>query len=178
MIAQSQFIEMFESKGYPLATLDSFANITTGSTPSRANSEYWGGNRPWVCAEDMKDKYIYGTSQKLTDCGYASCKHLPPDTLLYVCRGSIGVMAINKIECATNQSICTATCDNEKCDVEYLYYALLYQRMSIKQMGTGTSFKSLNQSSFSALKIILPPIQAQKRFVSLVKQADKSKYLS
>ncbi|MFT0303624.1 restriction endonuclease subunit S [Bacteroides thetaiotaomicron] len=43
-------------------------------------------------------------------------------------------------------------------------------------MGTGTSFKSLNQTSFSELKIELPPYNEQMKFVSIAQQADKSEY--
>ena len=42
-------------------------------------------------------------------------------------------------------------------------------------MGTGTSFKSLNQTSFSELKIELPPYEKQMEFVAIAQQADKSK---
>jgi len=174
--SKSQFIEMFEGKGYQSAMIKSFADVTTGGTPSKSHPEYWGGNKPWVSAEDMKSKYVYDTCEKVTDAGYATCKILPVDSLMYVCRGSIGVMAINKIECATNQSICRATCHKGVCNVDFLYHALLYQRDSIKKIGTGTSFKSLNQSTFSELAIELPPYDEQIKFVSIAEQADKSKY--
>lgn len=172
----SQFIEMFKEKGYPLRMLKSFADVSTGGTPSKANLEYWNGDKPWVSAEDMKNKYVYDTCEKVTEAGYATCKIIPVDTLMYVCRGSIGVMAINKIECATNQSICRAKCHDNVCNVEFLYHALMYQKDNIKKMGTGTSFKSLNQTSFSELKIELPPYNEQMKFVSIAQQADKSKF--
>ena len=173
---KSQFIEMFKEKGYPLRMLKSFADVSTGGTPSKANLEYWNGDKPWVSAEDMKNKYVYDTCEKVTEAGYATCKIIPVDTLMYVCRGSIGVMAINKIECATNQSICRAKCHDNVCNVEFLYHALMYQKDNIKKMGTGTSFKSLNQTSFSELKIELPPYNEQMKFVSIAQQADKSEY--
>ena len=170
----SQFIEMFGDKGYPLTMIKSFADVSTGGTPSKAHPEYWNGDKPWVSAEDMKSKYVYDTCEKVTEAGYATCKIIPVDTLMYVCRGSIGVMAINKIECATNQSICRATCHNNVCNVEFLYHALMYQRDNIKKKGTGTSFKSLNQTTFSKLEIELPPYDEQMKFVTIVEQADKS----
>lgn len=175
---KSQFIEMFKEKGYPLRMLKSFADVSTGGTPSKANLEYWNGDKPWVSAEDMKNKYVYDTCEKVTEAGYATCKIIPVDTLMYVCRGSIGVMAINKIECATNQSICRAKCHDNVCNVEFLYHALMYQEDNIKKMGTGTSFKSLNQTSFSELKIELPPYNEQMKFVSIAQQADKSEFRS
>ena len=171
---KSQFIEMFTDKGYPLTMIKSFADVSTGGTPSKAHPEYWNGDKPWVSAEDMKSKYVYDTCEKVTETGYATCKIIPVDTLMYVCRGSIGVMAINKIECATNQSICRATCHNNVCNVEFLYHALMYQRDNIKKKGTGTSFKSLNQTTFSELEIELPPYDEQMKFVTIAEQADKS----
>ena len=176
-MVKSQFIEMFKEKGYPLRMLKSFADVSTGGTPSKANLEYWNGDKPWVSAEDMKNKYVYDTCEKVTEAGYATCKIIPVDTLMYVCRGSIGVMAINKIECATNQSICRAKCHDNVCNVEFLYHALMYQEDNIKKMGTGTSFKSLNQTSFSELKIELPPYNEQMKFVSIAQQADKSEFV-
>lgn len=170
----SQFIEMFKDKGYPLAMIKSFADVSTGGTPSKAHPEYWNGDKPWVSAEDMKSKYVYDTCEKVTDVGYGTCKIIPVNTLMYVCRGSIGVMAINKIECATNQSICRAACHDKVCNVEFLYHALMYQRDNIKKMGTGTSFKSLNQTTFSELEIELPPYEEQMKFVAIAEQADKS----
>lgn len=171
---KSQFIEMFTDKGYPLTMIKSFADVSTGGTPSKAHPEYWNGDKPWVSAEDMKSKYVYDTCEKVTEAGYAACKIIPVDTLMYVCRGSIGVMAINKIECATNQSICRATCHNNVCNVEFLYHALMYQRDNIKKKGTGTSFKSLNQTTFSELEIELPPYDEQMKFVTIAEQSDKS----
>ena len=171
---KSQFIEMFTDKGDPLTMIKSFADVSTGGTPSKAHPEYWNGDKPWVSAEDMKSKYVYDTCEKVTEAGYATCKIIPVDTLMYVCRGSIGVMAINKIECATNQSICRATCHNNVCNVEFLYHALMYQRDNIKKKGTGTSFKSLNQTTFSELEIELPPYDEQMKFVTIAEQADKS----
>ena len=173
-MVKAQFVEMFTDKGYPLTMIKSFADVSTGGTPSKAHPEYWNGDKPWVSAEDMKSKYVYDTCEKVTEAGYATCKIIPVDTLMYVCRGSIGVMAINKIECATNQSICRATCHNNVCNVEFLYHALMYQRDNIKKKGTGTSFKSLNQTTFSELKIELPPYYEQMKFVTIAEQADKS----
>ena len=173
-MVKSQFIEMFTDKGYPLTMIKSFADVSTGGTPSKAHPEYWNGDKPWVSAEDMKSKYVYDTCEKVTEAGYAACKIIPVDTLMYVCRGSIGVMAINKIECATNQSICRATCHNNVCNVEFLYHALMYQRDNIKKKGTGTSFKSLNQTTFSELEIELPPYDEQMKFVTIAEQSDKS----
>ena len=125
----------------------------------------------------MVEKNVEDTIEKVTKAGYATCKIVPSGSVLYVCRGSIGVISINKIDCATNQSICTATCYND-CKNEFLYYSLKYAEKNIKQQGTGTSFKSLNQSSFSAIEIDVPSLDKQNQFIAFAKQADKSKYFN
>ena len=43
-------------------------------------------------------------------------------------------------------------------------------------MGTGTTFKELSKKIIESIKISVPPIQAQKEFESIYRQADKSKY--
>ena len=178
-MVKSRFIEDFYDKGYPSLSLNSFAKIVTGSTPSRSINEYWfNGSHPWVSAQDMGEKFVDSTAEFITDSGMATCKLIPAGSLLYVCRGSIGVMSINRIDCATNQSICSAIPDSSICKTEYLYYWLLYHEDEITSLGEGTSFKSLSQKTFASLEIQLPPIKKQLHFITLTQQADKSKYLN
>ena len=176
---KSRFFEQFQGKGYQSQKLNSFAQVVTGSTPSRSVSDYWlNGTHPWVSAQDMGDKFVDATAELVSDSGMATCKLIPAGSLLYVCRGSIGVMSINRIDCATNQSICSAICDVSICKTEYLYYWLLYHEDEINSLGEGTSFKSLSQKTFASLEIQIPPIEEQLRFIEITRQADKSKYLN
>ena len=175
MRVQSQFIEMTTRSELNKKSIGEIAEVRTGSTPSRSNPEYWNGTHYWVSAQDMGNKYIYDTLEKITDKGYATCKVVPAGSILYVCRGSIGVMSINTMDCATNQSICTATCKTGY-NTEYLYYALKVAEKAIKKQGIGTSFKSLNQSAFASIEILFPAIEIQDKFATIAKQADKSKF--
>lgn len=175
-MVKSQFIEMIKNTTSQRKKIHEIAKVQTGSTPSKNRQEYWyNGNHPWVSAQDMIDKYVEDTIEKVTNAGYATCKVIPAGSVLYVCRGSIGVISINKMDCATNQSICTATCLNN-CRNEFLYYSLKYSEKDIKQQGTGTSFKSLNQSSFSSIEIDVPSLDKQNTFIEIAQQADKSKF--
>ena len=174
-MVKSQFIEMTTRSELNKKSIGEIAEVRTGSTPSRSNPEYWNGTHYWVSAQDMGNKYIYDTLEKITDKGYATCKVVPAGSILYVCRGSIGVMSINTMDCATNQSICTATC-KKGYNTEYLYYALKVTEKTIKKQGIGTSFKSLNQSAFSSIEILFPAIEIQDKFAAIAKQADKSKF--
>lgn len=174
-LLHAQFEKMFGDieKTVPLKTC---ANVITGSTPSKSRPEYWNnGTYYWVSAFDMKEKYIKDTLEKVTGKGYDTCRKLPIGSILYVCRGSIGVMAINSVECACNQSICAATC-HENWDNEFIYYVLKYCSENIqKQYGEGTSFKSISQSTFMNLPIPYVPYDAQVEFRKLIEQAEQTK---
>lgn len=173
----SRFIEEFYDKDYPCYKLKEIAQVVTGSTPARSVAEYWtDGTHPWVSAQDMGNKYVDKTAECVTDSGLATCKLIPAGSVLYMCRGSIGVMSINRIDCATNQSICSAICDDRRCKSEYLFYWLLYHEDEIAALGEGTSFKSLSQKTFANLEIQLPPIEDQNAFITIAHQADKSKF--
>lgn len=174
-LLHAQFEKMFGDieKTVPLKTC---ANVITGSTPSKSKPEYWNnGTYYWVSAFDMKEKYIKDTLEKVTRKGYDTCRKLPIGSILYVCRGSIGVMAINSVECACNQSICAATC-HENWDNEFIYYVLKYCSENIqKQYGEGTSFKSISQSTFMNLPIPYVPYDAQVEFRKIIEQAEQTK---
>ena len=160
---------------FPKKTLAEIALIVTGSTPSTHNTAYWNGAFPWVSAQDMKYKYIRSTAETLSLSGYNTCKKIPAGSVLFVCRGSIGTMAITTIECAMNQSICAAT-NLKDVNPEYLYAALLLQREHIQKIGCGTSFKSINQTTFSTISVIVPPLTLQNEFATFSEQLDKSKF--
>ena len=40
--------------------------ITSGGTPSRKKSEYYGGSIPWVKSGDLNDGILNETSEKIT----------------------------------------------------------------------------------------------------------------
>ncbi|GEK12930.1 restriction endonuclease subunit S [Aliivibrio fischeri] len=62
-----------------------------GGTPSKGNSEYWGGPIPWVSPKDMKRDYIDSAIDNVTDKAIleTTIKLIPENSLLMVVRGMI-----------------------------------------------------------------------------------------
>ena len=56
MKVQSQFIEMFKDKGYPLEMIKSFADVSTGSTPSKAHPAQ--PTNPVECVHSLTQKHV------------------------------------------------------------------------------------------------------------------------
>ena len=63
---------------------------------------------------------------------------------------------------------------------EYLntYFNTQIYRDEIESMGNGTNIINIRPDNITNLSIPIPPIEKQKAFVEVVKQADKSKYLN
>lgn len=46
---------------------------------------------------------------------------IPENNILMSSRAPIGLLAINKVECCTNQGFRSLVLDKTKCNIEYLY---------------------------------------------------------
>lgn len=68
--------------------LGDFVTLVSGNTPSKANSDYWGGATPWVSAKDMGDFWVEDAVDHLTPEGVAVASRLvPAGTVLLLARG-------------------------------------------------------------------------------------------
>lgn len=140
--------------------LGEFGQIITGSTPSRQNEKYWGGEFCWVSAQDMKVKYIYDTKEKVTDEGKNQCRILPKNSVLVTCIASIGLNAITKVDCATNQQINAIITKNETI-AEFLYQSMENSISKLKVMAGQTAVPIINKQQFSNFSIYVPQSSAE-----------------
>src|SRR3546814_3052896 len=65
--------------------------VVGGSTPSKQQSDYWGGDIPWISPKDMKVAEINDAVDHVTEKAVASTniKLLSPGSVLTVVRGMI-----------------------------------------------------------------------------------------
>lgn len=101
------------------------AKVVNGSTPSTKCPEYYDGDILWITPKDLSDqggKYIYAGERTITKAGYDSCstEMIPKNNILMSSRAPIGLLAINKVECCTNQGFKSLVVDKSKCNEEYL----------------------------------------------------------
>src|SRR3546814_8674380 len=66
-------------------------SVVGGSTPSKQQSDYWGGDIPWISPKDMKVAEINDAVDHVTEKAVASTniKLLSPGSVLTVVRGMI-----------------------------------------------------------------------------------------
>ncbi|MFM6609794.1 MAG: restriction endonuclease subunit S [Dolichospermum sp.] len=153
-------------------------SISSGITPLRSNLEYWDdGNIPWLKTEQLGEKYIYDTSEKITD--YAlentTIKLNPINTLCIAMYGegrTRGNISILKSIMTTNQACCNIVIDEDKADYEYIYYYLKTQYHQLRSLSSGVR-KNLNSNDIKNFEIRLPKdIITQKKIAAVLSSLD------
>ena len=147
-----RFPEFQGMKGWEKKQIKDFGEVITGNTPSKKEEKYWNGDFVWVTAQDFKGKYINDSILKLTKFGKYKARVIPKDSVLVTCIASIGLNAINKVECSTNQQI-NAICCNQEYNYEYVYYLVTYNTENLKQLAGQTAVPIITKKSFEEFEV-------------------------
>ena len=147
-----RFPEFQGMKGWEKKQIKDFGEVITGNTPSKKEEKYWNGDFVWVTAQDFKGKYINDSILKLTKFGKDKARVIPKDSVLVTCIASIGLNAINKVECSTNQQI-NAICCNQEYNYEYVYYFVTYNTENLKQLAGQTAVPIITKKSFEEFEV-------------------------
>tara|TARA_R110002033_G_scaffold24985_3_gene58167 strand:- start:2122 stop:3384 length:1263 start_codon:yes stop_codon:yes gene_type:complete len=151
--------------------------INSGLTPLRSNQEFWlNGNIPWVKTEQLGEKYIYDSNEKITK--YAlentSIKLNPANTLSIAMYGegkTRGSVSILRNETTTNQACCNIVIDKDKAEFEFVYYYLKTQYDNLRNLSSGVR-KNLNSNDIKNFEVLLPNIQTQKQIAKVLSDLD------
>lgn len=141
--------------------------VITGSTPDKSCDEFWGGDFPWITSQDFTGKYIGIAEVHVTDAGKKKCRVLPAGAVLVTCIASIGLNAIAKVECATNQQINAVIC-NGICSEEMLYYIIEYNRGALERIAGKTAVPIISKDQFEKIKVTIPESRSEQDKITKV----------
>ena len=158
-------------KDWEVKRLGELGDVVTGSTPPRGDAECWGGNFDWISAKDFRGKYIVEAEETITEKGKSFCRLLPSDSVLVTCIASIGLNAIAKRPCATNQQINAVIC--KTCDNEFLYYQIEAAKKRMMEMAGQTAVPIINKGDFENLLVSLPPLPEQRKIAAALSDVDE-----
>ena len=152
--------------------------VITGKTPKTSNSEYYGGNIPFLTpSDDMSVKYVRRTNKYITELGRLSVKNatLPANAICVSCIGSdLGKVVITTQETVTNQQINSIIVDTDKFDIDFVYYSMLELGKILNfHSKTSTAVPIVNKSSFSQYEIDCPKLNTQKKIGAILSSIDK-----
>lgn len=146
-------------------SIKEIGEVITGSTPSKTNDGFWEGSFPWATAQDFKSKYISTTIQTLSEQGKKKSRIIPKNSVLITCIASIGLNAINKVECATNQQINAIVC-NEKYDSEFIYYAIGFNNRSLKNLAGQTAVPIVTKTAFESFRLFVAKDKVEQKKIA------------
>ena len=154
-------------------TLADLGEIVGGSTPSTKNDSYYGGNIGWITPKDLStfnNRFISHGERNITVEGLKGCsvRLLPPYSVLFTSRASIGYVAINEKEVCTNQGF-KSIIPNKGTDYLFLYYLLVNNKNRIENMGSGTTFKEVSGSVMKQITVSVPDdIEEQRKIARML----------
>ena len=111
-------------KDWTVTTLGQEFKWGSGGTPKRTNSNYFGGDIPWLIIGDLNDGIVINAATAITEDGLnnSAAKWIEEGSVLIAMYGSIGKLGIAGRRLTSNQAI--AFTYPEEVDAKYLFYYL------------------------------------------------------
>ncbi|HED8458003.1 TPA: restriction endonuclease subunit S [Campylobacter jejuni] len=158
-------------QGWEVKTLSEIGEIVTGSTPSKSNLDFYGKDYPFFKPSHFEQGYfLENAGDNLSKLGFGKARQLPPKTILVVCIGSLGKVALTKVIGSCNQQI-NAIIPHKNIISEYIYYYCISSKFQsiLFSKAPQTTLAILNKTEFSKLEIIYPKdIKEQERIVGIL----------
>jgi type I restriction enzyme S subunit len=188
-LTQSIFLDMFgdpstNPKGWPVKALTLVCDCYSGGTPSKANGEYWTGNLPWFSPKDLKQDDLFDSEDHVSEAVIAATglRLLPPDTVVIVVRGMILAhtfpVSVLRVTATINQDLkALLPIAGLEVDSQFLAHCLRVQNHGalsyVSESAHGT--KRLDSEALGRIRVLLPPIPAQRDFSQRVARVGEAK---
>jgi type I restriction enzyme S subunit len=161
-------------EGWSARRLNECVSFQSGGTPSKAKSEYWLGDVPWISSGELTTMRVSTSQNSVTDDAVAEgSRYAERDTILAVVRGmslakEFRVGIVSRRVCF-NQDIKALVPDK---DVEglFLFHTLFDQKENIRQRAGEASHgtKKLERAVLETLRVIVPSPAVRRRFIDHV----------
>jgi type I restriction enzyme S subunit len=175
LIPELRFPEFGNEGEWEVKSLGEIAEIVTGSTPSTSEPLYYNGTKLFVSPADINvNRYVSQTKTTLSDIGFSKIRKIKANSVLFVCIGStIGKVAQNKFECATNQQL-NSLIPYDGNSSDFLYSILDFNSTKIASIAGNHAVPLINKTSFSAIKLNFPPtFKEQQKIASCLSSLDE-----
>lgn len=155
--------------------ISSVARLFGGGTPPRSNSNFFGGEIPWVTPTDLPPigevSVLGDVPGSLTREGLAASSAclLPVPVVLYSSRATIGKIVVAEQPCATNQGFISFVPNTEVLDPWFLAYYLCYKTPEILKLAGETTYKEVSRGKMKDFPVWLPPMPVQQSAVKLIR---------
>jgi type I restriction enzyme, S subunit len=171
---RSQFLNMFgdpitNKLGWDKKLFKHLAKLERGrfSPRPRNDPSYFGGNYPFIQTGDIrKSGYrLYNYSQTLNERGIRVSKEFKKGTILIAIVGAtIGATTVLMIDSFTTDSVIGIKVNDNKLDNIFLERLLRFYKQPLLDKAPEAARANLNLKILNELKIIIPPLELQKKY--------------
>ena len=166
-------MKLCASSQFPFVCLGNCGEVVTGSTPPKANPDFWGGEIPFVTPAQLGFQSPITTADEyVTSEGADRGRLLPEGAVLVCCIGSLGKTGTAGVPLISNQQINAIIFDPIQVDARYGYHAARSLTPLLKHFAPSTTVKIVKKSAFAEFQIPLPPLAEQKRIAGILDAAD------
>ena len=185
-MVKSQFIEMFGTINSPngmMSTLGELCHIQRGGSP-RPIKDYIttdANGLNWIKIGDTDDSmYIKKTEEKIKPSGLKKTRQVYAGDLLLSNSMSFGRPYILKIDGCIHDGWLVLHIKDESILTQIYLCAYLSQQstyVEMSKLAAGGVVQNLNSEIVKKLPVVLPPIQKQMEYISILEQSDKSGFV-
>lgn len=183
---ENLFLDMFgdpvsNPMGWDKFPVKDFGNIVTGNTPPRADEGNYGNYLEWIKSDNINTPYTYLTraAEYLSEEGARKGRIVEKGSVLITCiAGSlscIGNVAIADRTVTFNQQINAIVPNTQKITTYFLYNLIINTKKYIQDSSTKGMKGMISKGVFENLEFILPPLDLQNQFVSIVEKVEAEK---
>jgi type I restriction enzyme S subunit len=159
-------------QGWEWVRLGDIGIWKSGSTPSRSNSNFYGGDISWVKSGEVKQGRIKSTEETITQVALDKCPlqiNEKGSILVAMYGANIGEVGILEIEAATNQAVCACK-TYTSFDENYLFYLITSLKPYFLSQAAGAAQPNISREKIIATIFPLPPFSEQHRIVARIEQ--------
>lgn len=148
------------------------ATVTTGNTPSREVSAYFGDHIEWIKSDNINtpSHFLTKATEGLSEAGLRVGRSVPAGSTLITCiAGSpscIGNAALADRPVSFNQQI-NALTPKLGIEPEFIYATTLFSKARIQAASTNGMKGMVSKGALEQVRFILPPPDQREKFVAI-----------
>lgn len=156
-----------------MARLGDICKFQSGGTPSKSNSDFFGGNIPWITTVALNGGIIDSTNAVdwITDKAIqeSAAKIVPQNSIMVGTRVGIGKVAINAVPMSTSQDIIALLdIDTTSWDKGFLCKFIIGKSDFLLSQARGATIKGIKIDTLSNLQVPDIPLEEQRRIAALL----------
>jgi type I restriction enzyme S subunit len=165
-----RFPEFRDAGGWIPTALGAIASFSSGGTPSKDNSEYWGGSIPWVSASSMYELHVSQADHYVTPLAIGNGTRIAKKgALLILVRGSMLFkrvpMCVAAVDVAFNQDV-KALQVNPSVNSIFLIYQLMANESRIPINETGIGAGKIELADLKEFGLFVPTSTTEQQRIA------------